>query len=114
MIMTCKKCGHDTNVVLVLDKRGLPEAHCKACGNNIKKMSTGETIAYYEELLSLVYDKFNAEPEQIQDAEKPLCKYCTEDLFIRRGRLGTVYAPLPDAKYCPMCGREKKLTDKNY
>lgn len=114
--MKCK-CGSE-EYTLELDKRGLPYAKCVACGTSIKKMSTGDVIAYYEAKLAAV-DKStdNAEKAPQIDAQAPrraMCKYCTEDIYIRQGRLGTIYRKLDDAQFCPMCGRQHQPGDRDY
>ena len=119
--MKCKKCGCE-QIVLRRDKRGLPEALCAECGTLIKKMSTSEVIDYYEGVIDRIYP---GDDNSIDSAEKtspqgdlapstPLCKYCTEDIYIRQGRLGTIYRKLDDAKFCPMCGRPHQPGDRDY
>lgn len=115
--MRCKQCGCE-EIILERDKRGLPEAHCARCGANIKKMSTGEVIDYYEAKIKAVDKSIdNAEKTSLRGdltPSRPLCKYCTEDVYIKQGRLGTIYRKLDDAKFCPMCGRKHQPGDRNY
>lgn len=119
--MECPKCK-STAVRLVRDKRGIPEARCETCDSFIKKMSTGEVIDYYEQKLGAgdvagycVQGHGVALDEYLKDAvlDKAPCRFCTEHYFTRRGRLGTVYYPV-EAKFCPMCGRELKDSDRIY
>ena len=48
-----------------------------------------------------------------EETKKAPCKYCTENYFVRYGRLGTVYTPV-DIRYCPMCGRPRQTNDLDY
>lgn len=113
--MKCPKCGSE-EVILIQDKRGIPEAHCAKCSAYIKKMSTGEVISYFSEKLSGNLDsKFQDAVEKTSEKtpDRGPCKFCTENYFTRRGRLGTIYYPV-EAKFCPICGRELKESDRNY
>lgn len=112
MKMVCNQCGGEHEIVIDFDSRGLPFAKCTDCGKAVKKMSTTEVITYYEDKLRAGAGALAGEPEE-EARPKPLCKYCTENYFTKLGRLGTIYIPI-EAKYCPMCGRKRLSTDKNY
>jgi endogenous inhibitor of DNA gyrase (YacG/DUF329 family) len=117
MKMLCNQCESVKNIDLGFDSRGLPFAKCSDCGKAIKKMSTTEVISFYQEKLA----EKGIEPEAPEEAtpERAIrngmspCKYCTENFFMKQGRLGTIYKPI-GAKYCPICGRRLKSTDRNY
>lgn len=106
--MKCDKCGGEKNFTVKLDARGVASIFCADCGGFIKKASTVDVVTLYEKKLAERGDLTPSDP-----SEKPLCPYCTENYFLRYGRLGTTYTPV-DAKYCPMCGRELKASDKAY
>ena len=115
--MKCPKCGSE-KTTLIQDKRGIPEAHCAECSAYIKKMSTGEVISYFSEKLSGNLDSKSEDREPDKESgrktpDRGPCKFCTENYFTRRGRLGTIYYPV-EAKFCPICGRELKESDRNY
>lgn len=110
MKMRCSQCGKDQEICLIPDTRGIPEARCSVCKKLAKKMSTREVIEYYEEKIA------NPEPteptEDLNDGRPP-CKYCTENYFMRQGRLGTIYKPI-EIKFCPMCARRIRKSDRDY
>ena len=97
----CRKCG-STDYYIEADSRGVASAFCSDCNTFIKKMSTLEVMQYYQ-------DK-----EAHEDDDKPMCKYCNEDWGYRIGRLGQAFRIMNDTKYCPMCGRKRKPTDRDY
>ena len=91
--MECKKCK-STNIGVRVDKRGIAERYCKDCDTGQGKVSSAELVSMLLE----------AKPTTEQRREIP-CRYCSENYFIRMGRLGTQYIPI-DIEYCPMCGRK--------
>ena len=115
--MTCK-CGCE-EYTLALDKRGLPYAKCAACGTSIKKMSTGDVIAYYKEKLA-ADDKSIESTEKAPQIEREapcraMCRYCTEDVYFQiDGRYGARFRKMDDAMFCPMCGRKHQPGDRDY
>lgn len=115
--MKCPKCAH-TGIVIKRDSRGIPSAYCDKCGSYIKKMSTGEVLDFYENLL-LLYETESKEEQAEEPAskqQKPPCKYCTERYFFRRGGpRSTRTEDIPiEHKFCPMCGREIQESDWRY
>lgn len=114
MKMVCNPCGGERTIDIGIDSRGLPFAKCSDCGRSIKKMSTIEVIAYYKEQLDYLSgsSEAGAEVSNARDRKAP-CKYCTENYFMRQGRLGTIYKPV-QPEYCPMCGRHLEDSDRNY
>lgn len=115
--MKCTKCGH-TGIVVKRDSRGIPAAYCEKCDSFIKKMSTGEVLDYYENLLLLYESESRGEAREQEQSKqsKPPCKYCTEHYFFRRGGLrSTRLEDVPiQHKFCPMCGREIQESDWAY
>lgn len=107
--MKCSKCGAES-ITMTKDSRGIPEARCNGCGAFIKKMSTSEVIEYFESREGLGADSSAELPAK---TVKPKCRYCTENYFMRQGRLGTIYTPV-ETKFCPMCGREHQSGDRDY
>lgn len=110
-LVSCDKCGNEKRFRITLDSRGVASIFCAECGSFIKKASTADVINIYEAKLAEKADLDHS--EGTDNKEKPLCPYCTENYFLRYGRLGTTYTPV-DAKYCPMCGRELKPEDRAY
>lgn len=103
--MKCPKCGTET-YTMTKDSRGIPEARCADCGSFIKKMSTAEVIEYFEQ-------RETQAPAVAAKEAKPLCRFCTENYFMRQGRMGTIYIPV-EHKFCPICGREVQKGDRDY
>lgn len=103
--MKCPKCGAES-ITMTKDSRGIPEARCAECEAFIKKMSTAEVIEYFE-------SREQNTTEKPEPTVKRKCRYCTENFFMRMGRLGTIYIPI-DSKFCPMCGREHQKGDRDY
>lgn len=111
--MYCKKCGKEVEAVLRKDNRGVVDAYCPECGAHIKKVSSAELL-----------DRIEAIGKYVESLKKPVvvadlrpstpCKYCAEHFFYQCGRLGNVYRPLLDAKYCPMCGRRLTGHERDY
>jgi len=111
--MYCKKCGKDVAAVLKKDSRGVVDAYCPECETHLKKMSSAE-------IMDLLYEAV----KHIDELEKPSvsadlgpsmpCKYCGERFFYQFGRMGNIYLPLDDAKFCPMCGRELTGKERDY
>ena len=100
--MVCDKCG-SSDIEVKRDSRELPVAYCKACGQQIKRLTTTEMADLYDEVV-----KAMAEEERPSTP----CPYCTEKYVMLRGNERTrVYPTLLDVKYCPVCGR--KLTEKD-
>lgn len=93
---------------VTLDSRGVASVFCEECGAFVKKASTVDVVSIYEEKLS---EKGDLTPSGGIDKLK--CRWCTERYYTRVGRLGTIYSPVA-AKYCPVCGRELKESDRNY
>lgn len=127
MKMRCRYCKEDREIYATIDSRGLLDARCSVCDRYIKKLNAAEAARYRSEIGSEGGEKHEAEntaaaeeertaaieAEPVAKEEKPPCKHCTENYFVRRGRLGTVYAPI-EAKFCPMCGRELQDSDRHY
>lgn len=117
MKMNCKKCG-EQDIVLKKDSRGLPEAHCAACGAYIKKMTVGETMAYYEEIILGLKDEVSLADNYIAEApaeaEKPLCRYCTENFVVQYGTRENLRKQPVTINYCPICGRKVQEKDRAY
>lgn len=111
--MFCKKCGKEVAAELRKDNRGVVDAYCPECGSHLKKMSSAELL-----------DEIVARDKVIEDSKRPVvsadlrpstpCKYCGERFFYQFGRLGNIYLPLEDAKYCPMCGRTLTGHERDY
>lgn len=112
--MTCPKCNGEI-VVVVLDARGVPEARCAECGSYIKKLSGAEVL----ELKNMEIEALKEGADLINEVNKEeaedrmMCRFCADDYARRQGRYGNIYQPI-DAIYCPMCGRKRKPTDKDY
>jgi len=102
----CTKCGCET-INVTRDSRGLASAFCSECGAFIKKMSTNEAFDFYENKLKTMQEV------PVEKVDKPMCKYCTERYAIV-SPYATIRPTVIDAKYCPMCGRELKATDRDY
>ena len=101
----CNKCGGE-HLGLRTDKRGIAEYYCEDCGAGQGKVSSADLVAIINA------SKKPQEAEKINDA--PPCRYCTEDYFFRRGRMGNQYIPI-DITFCPMCGRKvHKEKDRRY
>lgn len=53
-------------------------------------------------------------PTLDEQKSAPLCKYCTENYLLARGR-GIRQQLIPiEPNYCPMCGRKLLPTDRDY
>ena len=67
-----------------------------------------------EEQLSEQMADYLVEQRENNADVKPLCKYCTENYVLARGR-GIRQQLIPiTPNYCPMCGRKLLPTDRNY
>lgn len=93
--MICKKCN-SANLGIRVDKRGVAERFCKDCGVGQGKVSSADLV----DMILALESKPQAEPERTIP-----CRYCSEDYFIRMGRMGAQYIPI-DITYCPMCRRK--------
>jgi len=110
----CSVCG-STEYHPEADRRGMVDAVCDRCGAKIRKLSMTEVLKYFESRSKLIPPKVE-EPAAVPAAEpvrrdKALCKWCTEDWGVRRGAF---WSHIPEIKYCPMCGRELKESDRAY
>lgn len=115
MRLKCAKCREQVHFEVALNKRGLPIANCKNCGNYIKALSATELATLVQEMQAEAPETIEppkAEPAPAKEDRMP-CPYCRENYFMRRGRLGTIYTPI-EIKFCPLCGRETKPTDRDY
>ena len=92
--MRCKKCN-SPNIGIRVDKRGIAERYCKDCDAGQGKVSSAELVTMLLEAQT---------PKKEVERDVP-CRYCSEDYFIRMGRMGTQYIPI-DITYCPMCRRK--------
>lgn len=117
MKMRCRYCKEEHDIYTTTDSRGLLDARCSVCNGFIKKMNAAEAARYRSEIgskeESAAENMIATEVETVTKEEKLPCKHCTENYFVRRGRLGTVYAPI-EAKFCPMCGRKLQDSDRQY
>jgi len=108
----CPRCGAENNYVTI-DKRGVAEIRCRECESYIAKTNATTLYDYFQEQITNIY----REQEAIMNApqeDKPVCKYCTERWAILEGRMGVRPREMNDIKFCPMCGRKLKPTDKDY
>lgn len=117
----CPKCKSE-KTMLSKDKRGIFELRCADCGAYIRKISSAEAqqimadekdVAIFEEAIIPPKVETPKEEEAMARDNKMVCKFCTEPVFIRRGRLGTVYTPI-ESFFCPVCGRKKRPEDTKY
>jgi len=110
----CPKCD-STEFYITVDKRGVPEARCRECDSYITKTNSQTMYDYFMWRLSDANAALcEAQEAPVNKVEKPICKYCTERWAILDGRMGVRPREMNDIKFCPMCGRELKPTDKDY
>lgn len=113
--MYCKRCGCEQDALLKKDSRGVVDAYCCQCGAYIKKVSSAELLDLLNETNAAAKANIGeAKKVAVSDEKRPPCRYCAERFFYQYGRMGVIYKPLDDAKFCPMCGRELDGHERDY